>query len=407
MQFPNRLQSVLLFDAPIDVLEGAVRDFARIEEMKSGATFGVPETRPGRLYRLQNSDEDLVLTFEYFDGPANPDAFRGALGSMITEMCTPDIRDRLAKTRSHLIIEIHHGAPGEFEGQEELNATRGGADLGGAGATAEQFHRRLAILTLASRIVTDHAEPLAVHWKQSGMLLDHEKFEALAAIEAPGPLHIQPYLFGPEASPGEPAQVGIRTIGAEHWLGREVVVEPNTLPWVANFEAILSFVRMATAPNGCVIPDGDTFGPEDGSISTRVTHRGSSAQKGGVSLEKDTLPFIELTPIKHAEFDFVHPDFPPDKELADARAFAKVSLAKEHNTKIDIANLWRESRRMANALGTPFEARATAQPDVEESEEPAPPSPPPENIGPRPSQPGLPSVSGSGLRAKVFGRKSA
>lgn len=221
MQFPILLQSVLLFDAPIDILEAAVRDFARVEEMKTGAIFGVPETRPGRFYRLANADEQLMLTAEYVHGPANEGTFKNALGSAITGLLAPDIRDRIAKTRSHIILEVSHTAQGENETDDEPARDPDVEAKSSEGSAQDLFHRRLDLLALFSRIVTDHAKPLAVHWTQSDMLLTSEKFDELAAIDAPGPLHIHPFLFDPSAKSGEPAHVGFAPLArATGWAGK-------------------------------------------------------------------------------------------------------------------------------------------------------------------------------------------
>jgi hypothetical protein len=59
---------------------------------------------------------------------------------------------------------------------------------------------------------------------------------------------------------------GLRTFGARHWLGREILIRPSVLPWAANLETIFAFLRLATMPGGYVIPDGDSFGPEDRSF---------------------------------------------------------------------------------------------------------------------------------------------
>ncbi|HSJ78506.1 MAG TPA: hypothetical protein VK913_07200, partial [Erythrobacter sp.] len=67
MLYPNRLQAALLFDRPPGDLEDIMRDFTRIEGMKSGASFNIAESNPGRFYRLSNGAEELMLTFEYLD----------------------------------------------------------------------------------------------------------------------------------------------------------------------------------------------------------------------------------------------------------------------------------------------------------------------------------------------------
>ena len=404
MQFPNRVQVAMLFEQSIDWLEAAVRDFARIEEMKTGTTFNVPENKPGTFYRLFNGDEELMLTFEYLEGPANPAAFRGALSSPMVGMLTPDIRERIERTGSHLLLEVSHGVLGGVEANPEVAGFLEQIGRGPDGATQEQFHRRLDILALMSRVMTDHADPLAVHWTQSDILIGGDKFDSFAAIEAPGPLHVHPFLFGPRPQPGEPSKAGIRTFGARHWLGREILIQPNEIPWAANFETILAFLRIATAPNGYIIPDGDTFGPEDRSTSTRVDYREPGETPDDLTADEGGVPLYELTPLKHTEYNFLDLRHVPDENVIDDRTFSGVAMPDDQDAKAQIANEWRESRKLAEGIGGKFEVRANG----ERGEAPPPPPPPaPTIVAPTPSNPGLPSVSGRGLRAKVFGRKKA
>lgn len=386
MLYPNRIQAAMLFDHPLDCLEAAVRDFARVEEMKSGTTFNVPETNPGRFYRLFNGDEELMLTFEYIEGPALEQAFRGALSSPVVGMLTPDIRDRIANTRSHILLEVSHGVLGGVENDPRIASFLETIGRESDGATQEQFHRRLDVLVLMSRVMTDHAKPLAVHWTQSDMLVDGDTFDQMAAIEAPGPLHIHPFLFGPRRSNDEASMAGIRTYGARHWLGREILIQPSVLPWSANFETILAFLRIATMQDGYVIPDGDTFGPEDRSTSTRVTYRAAGETEGDLKAEEGGVPLYELTPLKHTQFDFVDPDHVPDENVIDDRNLSGVSMPEDQDAKMEEVNRWRESRKMAEAIGGTFEVRA-----IGENGE-APPSTPaaaPQIICPDPEPSGI------------------
>jgi len=405
MLYPNRIQAAMLFDRPLDCLEAAVRDFARVEEMKTGATFNVPETNPGRFYRLFGGDEELMLTFEYIEGPAMEGAFRGALSSPLVGMLTPDIRDRIANTRSHVLLEVSHGVLGGVESDPKIASLLETIGREPDGATQEQFHRRLNILALMSRVMTDHAKPLAVHWAQSDILMDGDTFDQMAAIEAPGPLHIHPFLFGPRRKSDDARMAGIRTYGARHWLGREILIQPSVLPWAANFETILAFLKIATAPNGYVIPDGDTFGPEDRSTSTRVTYHEAGATSGDLSAEEGGVPLYELTPLKHTAHDFLDPEHVPEENVIDDRTFSGVAMPGDQDDKMESANRWRESRKLAEGIGATFEVRATG----DNGEAPPPPPKPELSVvaAPTASLPGLPSVSGRGLRAKVFGRKEA
>jgi hypothetical protein len=397
MLYPNRLQAALLFDRPLRDLETIIRDFARIEGMRTGASFNLSETNPGRFYRLFDGNEELMLTFEYLDVPAVSQVFRGALASPYTGLVTPDIRDRIARGQSHILLEASHGVFGGVEEDPKIAALFQQIGQPKSGATQARFERRLAVLALMTRIVTDHAAPLAVHWTQSDQLLGGELFDTIAASdEAPGPLHIHPFLFGPTPAPGEPALAGIRTFGARHWLGREIIIQPNVLPWAANLETIFAFLRVATMPGGYIIPDRDTFGPEDRSLSYRVLHHDAGAIIGRPDPSPADMPLYELVPLKHVAHDFVAPEHLPDANAFDDRAFPVGVMPAEQEDRMALANEWSEKRKLAEGIGGRFEVRSGSEGDA---------PPPVPVIAPTPSQPGLPSLSGRGLRSRVFGRK--
>jgi hypothetical protein len=348
MQFPNDIQAALLFDRRVDSLEAMVRDFLRIEEARSGARFNVPEANPGVFYRLFGGDE-LMITLEYLDHPANPAIFQQVLGSMITGIMCPDIRDRLMKSRSHILINVSHGVLGSSPEVAQLMAQLGRPM---EGTSLPQFIRRLDVCALISRIVCDRAPAQAVHWTQSAQLFPADKFEKAAAMEAPGPLHIHPYLFGNANGKDGQARVGIRTFGARHFIGREVLVEPSVLPWGANFEVVLAFLRVATIKNGYIISDGDTFGPEDRSQLYRVLHR--EAGEGDV-------PLCELVPLIHRDHGFVGENYVPPERPIDQHMPPLELMPEDDEAKMQLVNEWREKRARAEGIGGRFEVRAWGQ----------------------------------------------
>lgn len=399
MLYPNRIQAALLFDRPVRDLEAMMQQFMRIEGMRSGAEFYLSEANPGRFYRLYCGSEELMVTLEYLDRPCDAALFGPALSSPLTGIVTPDIRDRIARAYGHVLLEVRHGVFAGIEEDPKIAAMF--AELGRprSGATREQFERRLAVLTLMARIAVEHAMPLAVHWTQSDMLLKGEAFDAFAAAgDTPGPLHIHPFLFGPRPAPGEDARAGIRTFGARHWLGREIIIQPHVLPWAANFETILAFLRIATMPNGYIIPHGDTFGPEDRSQSYRVLHHDAGEDIGYAEPEPADLPFYQLIPLKHVEHGYLAPEHVPDDRVIEPSAFPTDLMPVGQEEKMALANEWFQKRKLAEGIGGRFEVR---HPDA------PPAAPPPPPVPPAPPEPGLTGASGRGLRARVFGRKGA
>jgi len=382
MQFPNDIQACLLFDRPVGDLEAIVRTFIQVEEGRSGTRFNVPEFKPGTIYRLFGGDQMTVL-FEYVNGPPNMEVFQQALASTITGIVGPDIRERLMRGRSHILINVSHGVLGS---SPEILQMLQQIDYPIEGHSLPQFTRRLEMLALAARVAGEAVTPLAVHWTQSNQLMPGEAFDTLAALPAPSPLHVHPYLFGGGTDAEGRNKAGIRTFGMRHFIGREVIVEPSVLPWAANFETILALLRVATIDNGYIIPDGDTFGPEDRSLSYRVLHR--EAEEGDV-------PLLELVPLLYKEFGFVAPDYVPPERVFDDRMPPADLMPQDEEEKMELVNEWREKRGMAEGIGGRFEVRSR-EPDGGGA---APPTGGGYTPPPRPG-----GLGGIGNRP-VFGRK--
>lgn len=357
MQFPNDIQVALLFDRPVGILDALVRSFTRLEEARTGARFAVPEAKPGVFYRLFGGGE-LMITLEYLGQPAKLEVFEQALASPITGILCPDIRQRLTRNRSHILINVSHGV---FGGSSEVAGLLATLGMGAEGHSLPQFVRRLDVCALLARLACEQAPALAVHWTQSNQLLAGETFDELAAMEAPSLLHVHPRLSGgPRTADGKPT-AGFVTFGARHFIGGEVIVEPNVLPWAVNYETVLAFLRVATTQNGYIIPDGDTFGPEDRSFSYRVVHRGP---EGG------DVPVFELRPLLHREYGFEAEDYVPPERVFDDRMPPADLMPPDPEAKMELANEWREKRALAEGIGGRFEVRAR---NPEGGGEPPPP----------------------------------
>ena len=382
MQFPNDVQAAVLLSDPVSDLEGMVRDFIRVADARHGIRFNVPESRPGVIYRLFGGDS-VTVTFEAMAQPGNMAVFEQALGSAITGQLCPDVRERLAGHRAMILVNVTHGVMGGVMRDPQFAGLFEQIGMRVEGASLPEFKQRLELCALAARIACDASHPVLVHWTQSNQLLKPEVFDAMAGMDVPGPLHVHPWLFGERAAPGEEQAIGLRTFGMRHFIGREVVIEPHTLPWAANYDTVLAFLRVATVPNGYVIPDGDCFGPEDRSLSYKVLWR--DAEDGDV-------PLCELVPLMHREYGFVSPDYVSPENRIDDRAPPLELMPADDEEKMALVNDWREKRALAEGIGGSFEVKSAAGP---------PPAPP------APRDPGPPSISGTGLRARLFGGNRA
>lgn len=379
MQFPNEVQAAVLLTAPVLDLESIVRSFRSLLDAKTGAQFNVPEANPGKFYRLFGGDS-IMITIEFMPAPGRMEVFQQALQSPYTGLVCPDVRERLTRHTGMVLINVSHGVLGSVAQDPKIAGFLAEIGVGQEGANLPQFKQRLELCALAARFVCDHTEPSLVHWTQSNQLLPVEFFDKAAAMSVPSVLHIHPWLFGPGEEVDGKALAGIRTFGMRHFIGREVIVEPSEIPWAANFETVITFLNIALAKNGYIIPDGDTFGDEDRTQSYRVRHL--EAGEGDV-------PLFELTPLFRKDFDFVAEDFAPFENKIDDRSPPPGVMPEDDGEAMVLANEWREKRSMAQGIGGDFEVRTFETP---------PPRPTPPSDG---SQ----AITGTGLRSKLFGRK--
>ena len=375
MLYPHESQAALLFDRPLFDFDQVVAQCARLLAATYGQPFNIPENKPNAFARLFGGDE-LMVTIEHVDAPPDPQLFARPLGSTITSLLCPDIRERLARGRAMILINVSHGMFGQ-EIHDQFGDMFAQIGLPRAGASLPQFKRRLKVLANLSRLAAELSNPAVVHWTQSNMLFAGEHWDIAADGDAPSLIHVHPYLFGPDQPVEGKPLAGIRTFGARHFIGHELLIEPHEITWAANLDVILAFLRVATMENGYIIPDGDSFGPEDGSLSYRVHHR--EADEGGV-------PVIELVPLMHRAEGFLSPDYTPRERIIDDRMPPPAVMPDDDEEKARLANEWREKRRLAEGAGGRLEVRAKGNAPL------PPPSPP---------RPGM-----FGGRA-VFGRKKS
>ncbi|MEL7198430.1 MAG: hypothetical protein AAGL10_08960 [Pseudomonadota bacterium] len=310
IRLPNRIRCTLLFDSRIEALDAIVRDFARVEEMKSGTIFNVPKNRPDESAHLENADQNLALSFEYVSSPPEMTKMETALQSPVTQKLFPDIKSRIARSVGHLILEVW------LNDNEALSDNQMLTDPEILALEQNRFHRRLELLALMSRIVFDHASPTVVYWAQSDRLFTSEVFDTLAARPIPSPLHIHPMPFGPkrQALDTSPKLTGVRTSGAQHWLGGEVIINPVAQDWQVSFQAILAFITANSSSEHRTRGYGDVFDPDDHNQRYRIDHAsGSNEGKTGPHLLYELVP---LDPAAPAMVQTAHSPKPEDNRLS-------------------------------------------------------------------------------------------
>ncbi len=339
MQFLDKVQSAILLDRNGIALDSIHKSFIINDLVHNNVQYTTVVNRPG-FFALRGNNE-LLVTVEFIDRPAEPQVFAQALRSGFNRLVLcPDIEDRLRRHRSHLLINVSHGMLSDPV--KSLMETVG---VAARGASLPQFQKRLANLAFLTALAQNEVPATLVHWTQSNEVFPPAMFRDAAQNPAPGPLHIHPVLFLDTQK-----RVGIRTFGARHFIGRELLVEPSPVPWQATYLQMLALLATATAPNGYIVPDGDTFGPPDHSVSYRVHHR--PAMDGDV-------PILELEPLVHRASGFQSPAYVPRDRTFDDRNIPADAAPEDRAAQDALRAELRGKRRQAELAGTTFEVRAT------------------------------------------------
>jgi len=348
-QFPSRIQAALLFDVahPLD-MDALVREFLTAEEGTGTHYKLVDDTKPGVFYRLFGSNH-VMITVEHVDRQAQLPLFEAALSSLFTNMGTPDARERLTRHKSHILVEAHTGP---LPPTPEVLGLLEKLGMPALGHSLAEFRLRMTLCGRLSTMAHRMGNATLVHWTPNDHLMKGDMFSRLAAEPAPSLLHIHPLLFdGGESADGRP-QVEIRTIGAHHFIGREIHVAATPVPWADVLDGIFAFVKVGCLDRGYVVPDGDTFGMDNGACSYRVRHIEKGKKSGNFE-----GPLYRLDLLLSREHDFKAADY-----VEPVRRFTDRNVPKDIMAHLgvrggSVVREWRAKRQMAERAGNQFEVK--------------------------------------------------
>ena len=350
--YPAFVQAAMLFDddRPIDLAAVAETFVARWRAL--GISFDLlVDSRPGEFYRLMGSN-DLMVSVELLDHRADVSLFGPALGLPFNRQAVPDAAVRIDRHRRHVLVGVQHGV---LPPSAELDALLAQLDMPKPGATLLQFRERLAVCADLVADVEAHAASSLVHWTVTDHLVTAEQIAAFSRNPAPNLLSVQPLLYDGGVDADGRQLTELATFGVAHFLGREIRVPASPLPWAAVFEAVLAFVRFSVQEKGYVVPDGDTFGPEDGSSRWRVEHVPAGAGSGAF-----TGPLYVLRPLSHRDLGWTAPGHVDKPRRFDDRSVPDDIRAGLGTGARDLVREWRTRREAAEAAGARLELLADA-----------------------------------------------
>ena len=354
-KYPNLVQAALLYDRvrPVD-LEKLVQLFLSAGE-RVGLQYNRVETKPGAFYRLFG--QDTMITVEYLGQPAQARLFDAALSTTFTQVANPNARELIARHRSHILINVHHGAMPPTGEIAALLAQLNVSEMLQAGQTLDHYRERLSLCgTLAH--MAHHLSPASlVHWTTSDHLLKGDTFAKLTDGHVPGLLHIHPFLSNGGKSADGRDQVAITTFGATPFSGREIHLVANPLPWQEGLGLILVFLKIATMKQGYVIPDNDVFTDEDKTVSCSVRHIPDGAKSGEFN-----GPLYRLEILRSEKHSFMSPAHTAPERTFDDRtvpaALSTMAAARLSTTR---------PRCSASQGGSPCRLGTPASPTIQVS----------------------------------------
>jgi hypothetical protein len=257
------LQATVMLDQALQSIDGLVEATLQTAEQLAGGALRLHDDNSTSLVRLLGDEGQMLAIAQITDLP-DPASLHVPLSSTITGMICADMPERIAATQAQLRITVSRGETGQ-----------------GDPGTEAKIHS-LDLLGRITALACQQEGALAVHWKQSEQLLPPQAFLDLVEEGVPGALHMHPFLFG------DSGLVGIRTYGARHFIGREMLLQPHAANFAGHFDAMLAVLRFAMEPDGYLIPDGDTFELPGGGFDYQVLYR---------DREDDGVPLLELRPL--------------------------------------------------------------------------------------------------------------
>jgi hypothetical protein len=208
-----------------------------------------------------------------------------------------------------------------------------------------------------SRLAHAMGNASLVHWTTSDQLPQGDVFDKLAAGKVPNLLHVLPLLSNGGKSADGRNQTLIDTFGAKYFVGREIQVAANPLPWQESLGLIFTFLNIAMTRNGYVVPDGDTFGNDDGSLSCRVRHIPERARPETVH-----GPLYRLELLFSRKHGFASTDYVTPARTFDDRTVPADILSDLGRGALGAVEAMRAKRERVERIGGRLEVSEAAPP---------------------------------------------
>lgn len=196
------------------------------------------------------SSPDWQISVTATTAPLPAETFHGAMDSILSQTVIGVLGPILLDHRAHLQIDV-----------VSVRQT----------ATPTTWLDAQRLAHAAATVVAEAGAPAAIHWQPSHQLLTGQQYAQMASEQTPWPLFANTTI----ARSADATKTSLRIDNAADFIGRPILFPDTDLSLDLAYAAALSFLRHAVE-TGAPIPDGHSFGPEDGYV-VRVTHATATA----------------------------------------------------------------------------------------------------------------------------------
>ncbi|MBB6466862.1 hypothetical protein HNQ96_002738 [Aminobacter lissarensis] len=381
-RYTNNIQAAILYEGGDEIHPSLHLNAFRMEMLNRQLPLKV--VQEDRNFVLMAGPGEFRILVTYFARPADVAVFAPTLGSAVTTLLMPDARERVRRHTAHVLVEVHHGVMGGVTDKPEIAGFFNQIGMQRPGATLREFNMRVEILGEVCRHLLKVQPASVIHWTQSNMLVAGEQFTAFLNQQQPSMLTVHPKLFAGKPVPGfSETPAGVLTLGGADYIGREIYVAPAPIPWVDLYEAALAFMRVALVPNGYIVPDDETFGPENGDYSYRVRHL--AAEQHPIGMRE---PSYALTLRFSRQHSYTTMEHETRTLVPGGMRSVAASVEADKDRRRELVADWEQKERAAKAVGNSLQLYRKGE-------------------GGQDASPGSPPRFGGGFtrRTAVFGRK--
>ena len=258
---PNKLEAILLLEELHIPDSGMLMRLLNEYFASTGGSFQSTKFSRGNNF-LHLQGMGLTIELYYVSSPVSPIMFETTLASAKTNSDFLGAQYAVQGHASYMHAKVINGNVEPHQPFMESDEPEPAA------FDVTAFNNSVLLLKNILMIHISAYQPMAVYWAQSDRLLGLPFFLKMAVEPKDQSLLVHLKHDDQEESPN------IFTYGASTLLGKEVSISDRELP-IGELEAILMHFVSLSCETGLILPDGDTFGRDQGEV-IKVHHTRTS-----------------------------------------------------------------------------------------------------------------------------------